>query len=561
MISNMSVTKKSVGAFLALALISGITAMVISGKVLSALSAVDETSSIQNVTTDASELQKAIFDQALSVKTFLLTGDRSWVTEAEEKTVEIRDRLKKLHTGIEGKVDEALPKLQAVEKSWNSWLNNFAGRQIRLMRDPNTVDLARALELTNENTMLLGDIVKSSAELTAALNAKKDVLLGLQNSELSMVQMIALLSALMIGVFALVLGYLNHILVSKPLSQLSSIIQKLAEGDTSQTIDYGSRGDEIGTMGASLGVFQKSIARNQELEAEAKQQRRIREEERRNEMEAVASEFENTVLTISEEMIAALGGLNETAGTLSTLANGTTEQARLVSRESDEAKNNVNSVASATEELFSSTKEINEQIKSSAERAREASNEVVRSNQAVETLQQVVGKIGDVTKLITDVAEQTNLLALNATIEAARAGEAGKGFAVVASEVKALAAQTSKATDEIDSQISEMRAAASLSIEATSSVAAMVNAISEASNAIAGAIEQQSAATSEIAMSVSSVADGTEKVSESIGEVSGSAGRTGELSSEMKLSVAQLHERSDNLRGSMNDFLSKVRAV
>src|SRR3546814_15729718 len=79
------------------------------------------------------------------------------------------------------------------------------------------------------------------------------------------------------------------------------------------------------------------------------------------------------------------------------------------------------------------------------------------TNARVEGLAAAAQRIGEVVNLISDIAEQTNLLALNATIEAARAGEAGKGFAVVASEVKNLATQTAKATGQIGKQIGAMQ--------------------------------------------------------------------------------------------------------
>lgn len=106
----------------------------------------------------------------------------------------------------------------------------------------------------------------------------------------------------------------------------------------------------------------------------------------------------------------------------------------MVTSASEEASTNVQSVASATEELSSSVHEISRQVQQSARIASEAVDQARTTNERVGELPKAASRIGDVVELINTIAGQTNLLALNATIEAARAGEAGRGFAVVASE-------------------------------------------------------------------------------------------------------------------------------
>ena len=131
----------------------------------------------------------------------------------------------------------------------------------------------------------------------------------------------------------------------------------------------------------------------------------------------------------------------------------------MVEAASDEASSNVRSVAAATEEMTGSIAEISRQVHESNRIAGEAVNQAEVTNARINELSKAALRIGDVVNLITTIAEQTNLLALNATIEAARAGDSGRGFAVVAQEVKALAAQTAKATNEISSQIAGMQVA------------------------------------------------------------------------------------------------------
>jgi methyl-accepting chemotaxis protein len=179
----------------------------------------------------------------------------------------------------------------------------------------------------------------------------------------------------------------------------------------------------------------------------------------------------------------------------------------------------------------------------------------------INKLSRAAQEIGDVVKLITAIAEQTNLLALNATIEAARAGEAGRGFAVVASEVKSLASQTAKATDEISSHIAGMQEATQESVAAIKEIGGTIGQISKIAGNIAAAIEQQSNATTEIARNVQSAASGTAEIAESISEVNRGASETGTASGEVLNSAQTLAVESTRLRQELDRFMANIRAA
>ena len=212
-----------------------------------------------------------------------------------------------------------------------------------------------------------------------------------------------------------------------------------------------------------------------------------------------------------------------------------------VAAASEEASTNVQTVASAGEELFSSINEISRQVAESARISNEASEHAQQTNVQINGLAEAAQGIGEVISLINDIASQTNLLALNATIEAARAGEAGKGFAVVASEVKNLATQTGKATEDISVKIAQIQTATQQSVTAIGTITHTIGRINEISTMIASAVEEQGSATQEIARNVQEeAARGTQEVSSGISHVSQVVGETGAAATQVLSSAGEL---------------------
>jgi PAS domain S-box-containing protein len=173
----------------------------------------------------------------------------------------------------------------------------------------------------------------------------------------------------------------------------------------------------------------------------------------------------------------------------------------------DQARSNAETVASASQELASSIAEISRHVVIAENFLTNARDKASEAHQIVQSLGVAAGRIGAVITLINEIASKTNLLALNAMIEAARAGESGKGFTVVANEVKALATQTAQATGDIAAQIHSVQVETARAQESIANIERSNADVQRGSGSIAAAIEQQTAATREIAMRAAKVED------------------------------------------------------
>ena len=152
----------------------------------------------------------------------------------------------------------------------------------------------------------------------------------------------------------------------------------------------------------------------------------------------------------------------------------------------------------AGRELLESITEVERNVLSATSVAGDGKRLAEEANTQVAGLGESSADIGKVVKTIRGIAEQTNLLALNATIEAARAGEAGRGFAVVANEVKELAAETARATTDVDAKVTAIQEQVERVVHALAAISAVVDSFNETQQVIGGVLTEQSSVTKAI---------------------------------------------------------------
>jgi methyl-accepting chemotaxis protein len=452
----------------------------------------------------AFQASKALDDVVASIRMLALVKDEKVIVTERQKIEEARGRYK-----------EAMTKLEETEKSeeGKKLLENMKNAIAPAAQANNRVmALALAHKQEEATALLMKEAIPLTAKLEETFNVQakyqqENVDATYQKSEgtyehTKWFQLISGIIAIILGILAAI--FLTHHFTFR-ITKLRDTMGRIADGDLSTQVVIHAN-DEIGELGISINRMVTSVGT---IIASVKETA-SRVESSANELNLVCEQIATSTEQMATQTSTIATAGEEMAATSSGIAQNCTMAAESSKQGNDLAAEGV----SVVQETVAGMNRISERVKATAA--------------SLESLGSRSDQIGEIVGTIEDIADQTNLLALNAAIEAARAGEQGRGFAVVADEVRALAERTTKATKEIAQMIRAIQnetadavrsmnegvsevdygsADAAKSGTALNDILTQINAISMEVNQIATAAEEQTATTMEITNNIHQISE------------------------------------------------------
>lgn len=359
---------------------------------------------------------------------------------------------------------------------------------------------------------------------------------------------------------AVLIGWLfvgNH--VALRLSLLADSMRRVASGELDVPLPP-ERADEIGEMSKALAVFRETTRTAEENRARIEEERRAAARERAVMLRRLAEDFEAGVRELLDSVVVGANTLRSTAEGMAGNAKRTAVQADTAASAGGQTTMDVESVSASAEELSSSINEVGRNVGEAVHAVDRAVAAAAEADQTIERLRNAAERVGEIVGMIDRIAAQTGLLALNASIEASRAGDVGRGFAVVANEVKTLASQTARATDEISAQIGTMQGIALEAATALNRIGTSIEAVNAVTEAVRTAVEEQQQATGEIARNSSRAYDGVSAVLRAISDVVDQSAETGSSSAEVLNAAERLLDNAEAMKVRVEAFVTGIRS-
>jgi methyl-accepting chemotaxis protein len=420
----------------------------------------------------------------------------------------------------------------------------------RIMRERQHATVAALLHI---NTPLAGNLGAYNQQTKALVTAITDIDTRQTGFAASQRQNKILIVLLGLFIVAQIL-VLEYRFLVKPVTHMAAVLRSSANA-RDELAGYARRHDEIGAFAQALRGHFAMVAEQQKTASAELAGRLAKQDELRRESVAFQDQMSEVVRQL-EEHARRMSSASENLATMSSSADV---------RAADSAQSTAR-VSAHIDTVASSIQDIAATLSSAAEDAEHTSELAAAARQAVDAakedsraLSEAARTIEQVIALIEDVADQTNLLALNATIEAARGGEMGRGFGVVAQEVKQLATRTSRATEDVRGGLQGITAASQRIAERVARLVQSIDQVAAVADAIAGSMRKQDANSRAITSTTANTAHDVRDVASTVKDVAGMIGETKQAADLVTRVSTDLGRQAGDLRTAVERFIETTQ--